>query len=786
MPATTSCRSFSTRSTGSLPEPLKEWRLTSPREAALRILAGRLQTPIDVVTTVPLAAFQQEAFERATAILRRRRGVLIADSVGLGKTFVALALIESALKAGQHVIVVVPAGLKRMWRSELRKLASSIDGWTLMSHTALALRPPVQPAFDLVVVDESHAFRNPRTRRFRALRSVCRGAQVVLVTATPVNNSLADLYFQLRLFCADGAFRDIGIGSLRATMIDGNPLRDAEFARLRRAVMVRRTRAAIRATGAAGLSFPTQVVTVPVAYQLPVSTEHLGRWLRQLTFIAYRLDGEVHFAPEMLRFGLLKRMESSVAAIRATLRRQIRYYEQLVDAMAHGMILRPRTFRSLYQPTEDSIQLVIEPVALEKRRGGFTKGDAEAARAELITLREWHTSLSPEDEKLRVLVDVVKARPPSARTIVFTEYRDTASYIWRALRRRFAVGLIDGSGAWIGDTPASRRQVIERFAPQANHARVHEREAVRVLVATDVLAEGMNLQDADAVISYDLPWNPIRLIQRAGRVDRIGSPHDVVTVYNFIPDREFDALLGLARTIRGKLKTVRSAVGLDGPVLEPDPVFDSIMEGIRAGDPSVLDRIEPADTPLEDEVQQQIEALAPVCWTPVAALPGTSGSKILIALKCGADHRDVVVAFGTGGELADSPDRILAHGLAQETCGCLPAGVLELAERVAARVPDQETDRRSVAGQVARLVRRSLRELQLNASPEIYDVADEVLAGLGNVTDADVEFELARLLRRHWPALSELLSAVQKALAASGNRVSAIKPWRVAGVIVAD
>ena len=134
--------------------------------------------------------------------------------------------------------------------------------------------------------------------------------------------------------------------------------------------------------------------------------------------------------------------------------------------------------------------------------------------------------------------------------LLFSEFRETAEYLWHALRNQAPCALIHGSGAWLGSTPAARRAVIERFAPRANGVRPPpRREAVRILIATDVLAEGLNLQDAADAVSYDLPWNPVRVVQRLGRIDRLGSPHPSVRSWYFVPHRDLDRLLGLLHRI---------------------------------------------------------------------------------------------------------------------------------------------------------------------------------------------------------------------------------------------
>jgi superfamily II DNA or RNA helicase len=789
-----------------------QWRITSPREAALRILAPRFGVSNRLTPSIPLADFQRESVDRASAILQQRGGVLIADSVGLGKTFVALALIESALSRKQNVLLVVPACLRRMWRTELRKLNLWLDEYLrLVSHTQLASSRISSPSADpspfpsssrLVVVDEAHAFRNPRTRRYRALRRACFDAQVVLLTATPINNSLADLYFQLRLFCPDTALRDLGIGSLRATL--KHDPRPNDLARIKRAVVVRSTRAEARAVrnslqlGSPSPSppphtfrFPKQARTRAVYYELPLSVHQIADFLGRLEFPGYRLDGRSRFSPEILRYGLLKRMESSGHAMRATLSRQIRFYEELIPVVEKGMLLRPRTFHSLYDTDGVSLQLVLEVVALEQPSVANNDALITSSLAELATLREWHGALRcTVDDKLHKLIGLLRERPAGAKTVVFSEYRDTAAYLWRAVRDRFAVGLIEGSAAWIGDTRASRRHVLERFAPRANGVLpAHPREAISVLIATDVLAEGMNLQDSDAVVSYDLPWNPIRLIQRAGRVDRIGSEHEVVQIYNFIVDREFDAFLGLVRTLRNKLETVRTAVGLERAVLEPEDDFEAVARSIASDDPSVLDRL---DGGIEAELRSEFEQPWPCDdgTVPAAALPDAGGSKLVVGLRCRSDWAVSLIDPETGAEFSGA-DEVLMRALSQKTClefdaTHVMAAARRFLEYVEQRKRAAPLDKRSPPARLARVIRHHLSELPLDAPAEQFAEADTVLEQLGSIADILVEEELDVALHSVHSSFAELLRSVQNAFSQREKSVQLEAQWQLVGVIVAD
>ena len=772
------------------------WKLASPREAALRILVGRFGNPGRLETTVALADFQRDSAAAALEIVERRGGVLIADSVGLGKTFIALALIERAIARGQKALIVVPAALRRMWRTELLKLDRSAQLFCLISHTQLARSCPVLPGTGkLVVVDEAHAFRNPTTLRYRSLRRACRDSQVVLLTATPVNNSLADLYFQLRLFCSDGALQDLGIGSLRAALL-ASPL-PADIARIKRALIVRRTRADARlALASAPLDarsrfrFPRGALTCSLPYCLPIPVPLLEQYLSALSFPAYRLASRTGHSGDLLRFGLLKRMESSVRAIQLTLGRQIRFYDRYTAALRDGMLLRPRDFRALYAGDESSMQLVFDVAALEPFVLPLTDRNLDEASREAATLRQWQDALrSSEDGKLNALTNLLLTRRP-ARTVVFTEFRDTARYLWSALRRRFRVALIDGAGAWIGEAPSSRRRAVECFAPRANSAHVHPREAVEVLVATDVLAEGMNLQDADAVVSYDLPWNPVRLIQRAGRVDRIGSDHDLVSVYNFLPDREFDAFLGLARTIRNKLETVRGVVGVERAVLEPEEDFETVVRALRTGQADLLTRL---DGGAEARLRAELLAATPIDETtvPVARLGGEPACFMMLALQRGREFDVVALELTTGAE-TDAVQRLLLRAIELDmVCTFeaepLIARALLHIEELNRRAETTQLGRVSVASRIARIVRQRLAELPLDDQGDAFARADALLEQLACVADSGLESELEDVLvGAHSVALPTLLGTLENVFSQRNSAARRPPRWHLVALVASD
>jgi superfamily II DNA or RNA helicase len=551
-----------------------------------------------------LATFQAEALERAVTIIARHGGAIIADSVGLGKTHVAVALVRRYLNAGRHVVITAPAQLQVHWRRALR----NTRGWHWVSHTSLSRG--VMPRCDggVIVVDEAHALRNPASRRHRTLAAAASRADVLLLTATPVNNSVFDFYHLVRLFADDAAFAYAGVIDLRAAAqgaADGTDV--TSLRRVAEQVMVRRTRAIVQirrdcglAVGGRVLSFPRQEPVVRIRYDLrqryPSLIETMLTTLASMTFPVHSAHlaagGATAALPaELMRVAMLKRLESGTGAFRASLHNQQRLLTHFIAATREGHLLTPDDHRVLCSPAGSALQLIMTPLALRVWPEALDRdrwvADAEAELARLGSLLDaiGRTSGNAKtDPKIAALRELLVARHAGEKVLVFTEFRDTAAELWHVLSPLGGVALIHGGEARLGKGRATRRVIIDRFAPLANAApdpRPHER--VRILIATDVLAEGLNLQDARVIVSYDMPWNPVRLAQRIGRVDRLGSPHESIIACVFIPDRGLEALLGLLERVRRKLRDIRT-VGGDAPRFKPGTLLEGseVVERLRA------------------------------------------------------------------------------------------------------------------------------------------------------------------------------------------------------------
>lgn len=622
-----------------------------------------------------LAVHQERAYERARDILARYGGVIVADAVGLGKTFIGVRLIEQAIERGARVLVVVPAALRAQWRRELaylavrpepaapdgrrvpheRELGDNLELWVrerwaepvkVISMESLGRRtfdPSPLRGAGLVVVDEAHNFRNPATRRYRRLADLARASQVVLLTATPINNSVLDLQHLIDLFAAPGAFRHLGVPDYR----DAFQLARLGFADLRAIVsacVLRRTRRFLsehygeirvrdaKTGGTRELRFPSRRPPVAVDYDLAGTygelLADLDEWMDRLQFPHLAPSTHTHSESPaspaaLLKLILLKRLESSIEAFRSTVTQQVAWCDTALQALSAGRILTRPDYRSMFRgPADDpgsqlafvELLLPTEPATARHRIAEFRRLLSQDRKL----LAQIHSALNRigprDDHKLLKLLRLIDGPLANRKVLVFTEFRDTACYIHRQLGHRPHLAQIDSGQARLGRQKASRREVIERFAPLSNGLpEPPEHERVDLLIATDVLSEGLNLQDASAVISYDLPWNPVRLMQRMGRIDRLGAVANSVELYHFVPVDQLERLLRLMERLQRKVSAITEIIGIDHPILATSNTATSASQHIRqlARDPKSFKSVEQElEGPMDPEERAYLDYVA--------------------------------------------------------------------------------------------------------------------------------------------------------------------------------
>ncbi len=498
-----------------------------------------------------LAPHQIPAAQRLHAIVAHHGGALLADAVGLGKSYIALAV---ALARREPFALVVPAVLVPQWRALLARHGADA---CIVTHESLSRpsdRPAIRLTVRLFVVDEAHRFRNPATNRYRALARLVVGARVLLVTATPVHNRLADLFHLFRLFLRDDALTALGLPSLKraARGETGDEILVATAPRL----VVARSRARVRggyAAGSVAVAFPVRAPGEVIRAGTAPDAE-----LARLAAAVARLRS-CGPAAALCRLTLLRRLASSGPAFRRSLAGYEAFLEIAREAARTGRALTRHEFARLFPRDEvDDLQLVLLPLVLPPGETSLAVDD----RALLAELREW--SALAADPKADALEALLATR--EGKTIVFCDAVATVRYLLRRLANRRRVAAVAGETGWFGGERARRGEVLRAFAPRAQgSADPPSALATDVLIATDLLSEGLNLQDADRVVHYDLPWSPARLAQRVGRIDRLGSHHARIETVTFLPAAPIAGALALERRLstKGRLQRAAGAAQLE-------------------------------------------------------------------------------------------------------------------------------------------------------------------------------------------------------------------------------
>ncbi len=608
---------------------------------------------------IHLTQFQQDGVWRAKRILARRNGVLVADEVGLGKTFLAGELIREAVQERrQRVLVVAPATLRDgPWRKFLLDFMLGVECISYEDLRAGSMRYGLEE-YALVVVDEAHNVRNPGTERADALRRLLSGTppkQLVLLTATPVNNSLWDLYYLLAYFVkSDSAFAAAGIRSLRkhfgkAMALDPDDLRPDHLFDILDDVAVRRTRPfvrryyphdRVRIDGTeVPITFPKpRPLTVSYALddalpgffdrfavamgartektdaerieqehdELPVLT--FARYVPSRYLKAGKAEAYEIQVAGLLRSALLKRFESSSHAFARTCRKMAASHDDFLGLLDAGSVATGKTLAEWAATDSDDADELeafvsrsgadLDPVSLYDV--GSLRADVEHDREVLLAFAaEAETVTAATDPKLAALVEELAAIAREAegtgigpddtrnrrKVLVFSYFADTVDWIMAHLEER-----VDGDprlGDYSGRVTATaggrdgKDAALFGFAPRTTDA-PPGRDADRfdILVATDVLSEGVNLQQAQHIINFDLPWNPMRLVQRHGRIDRIGSTYGEVFLRSFFPDARLDDLLKLEARLHRKITQAARTIGVS-EILPGSEVTDTTFTETR-------------------------------------------------------------------------------------------------------------------------------------------------------------------------------------------------------------
>ena len=617
--------------------------------------------------------FQRDAVVGAIRKLEKYKGCIIADSVGLGKTYEALAIIKYYEERNGRVLVLCPKRLRDNWtlwtrgNDERNPLADDRFAYDVLNHTDLSRYHGMSGDidleylrwgnYDLLVIDESHNFRNKSTdaektdRYTRLIDDVIRAGvrtKVLMLSATPVNNKLLDLRNQIELITeGDDEYlaETDGIPSItqvtrvaqqrfnewsklddseRTTESFVNAV-NADYFKLLDVLTIARSRKHItKYYGAASGTFPTR--RPPISFQTPIDARgelppiaELNDMIAQLTFAQYQVLSYVRYDQQkkyedrygdtwgkdfqsqvnrttavanLMRVNVLKRMESSVNSFRITLRRILDGCVDLrgrLENVGASVNYDMRGTDTEFDDDDDAEEFVAGGkvhVDLRDVDALRLRQDLDYDIEKLRLLLSYADAVTPErDAKLIKLREFIAEKvanpynPGNRKILVFSAFADTTDYLFdqlaAPLKRELGLECAEVNGGANRTYSLKLRRttfeaILAHFSPKSKELSDRDRKAgeIDIVFATDCISEGQNLQDCDCLVNYDIHWNPVRIIQRFGRIDRLGSENKEIQLVNFWPDIALDEYIQLEGRVKGRMALMDASATGEENVLE--------------------------------------------------------------------------------------------------------------------------------------------------------------------------------------------------------------------------
>ena len=618
--------------------------------------------PVFESTFPPLFKYQKIAVDHALTMFELRGGVIIADVVGIGKTYVGTALLKY-LQREYRPLIICPPHLQDMWERFCTKYeidAKFLSDGRLSQEKFSLYQNYKYSDRDLVLIDESHHFRNNDSRRYENLKQfmVSSDAKAILLTATPFSNKTDDLKNQIMLFHTSDQTNippanEIGIKRFFQKAKEDPPI----LTELLKNIMIRRTRRYILNT------FGITDEENPKRKYLMIENERKYFPERKMYTLSYDIDkvyskqyqkivdklgkGQLTFAryspglylrpkyvdkypynelkttgPKLvalIRHLLLKRMESSQQAFRISVEGFIRTHQiflgMLNQLSEKGIMpIGDIAVKDMYQVATDPDFDLNDDEQLRKIANNIINGEDTKYKFDAFNIENLIADIENDleifheisdllsectnknDDKLHKLQELLNENS-GKKILVFSEFSATIKYLhnsikWRENKERVYAQL------------SNSMKAAQRFDPEHNPSdvKIPKAEQLSLVFSTDVLSEGVNLHAGQVIINYDFHWNPVRLIQRAGRIDRLGSKNELVTIHNFLPDPKIEQDLGLKESVGNKINEIQQVIGEDYKILTQDEV-------VNDQDPYVIYRDDPNDTAILD--REDVDLIGP-------------------------------------------------------------------------------------------------------------------------------------------------------------------------------
>jgi superfamily II DNA/RNA helicase len=557
--------------------------------------------------------YQIDAVMQAKKILESYNGVFISDVVGLGKTYIC-AMLAKSLKGGRKLIICPPV-LVEYWEEVLREFDVPATVQSLGKLDKIIEKGVDGYAY--VFIDEAHRFRNQDTEGFKLLHQICYNKKVVLISATPINNYSSDIENQIYLFQPkhnstiipnqkniEGFFARLN-GKLKK-LEKGTPVYHAQLRenseeirdKVLRHIMIRRVRKEIEEyykddLEKQGLSFPKLGTPEKVVYTFNEATDEVFKEtmyvIKELKYARYTpllyLKDNKKYSTMLvsqrnmsgfMKSILVKRLESSFFAFKMTLGRFIDSYELFIEMCKNGEVYiskKVNVYDMLDNGDDEKLMKLVDDERVQHfNMDEFKSTFLPALAYDLSMLKDLkeHWDKIDEDPKLDEFRRELKNNNilKKNKLIIFTESKETAKYLGSELQKDYGDSVVVFSG---DGSNYLKAEIEKSFNPKSKE----HNDKYRILITTDVLAEGINLHRSNVLINYDLPWNPTRIMQRVGRINRVGTEFDRIYVFNFFPTAETNKQLPLKERIAEKLQAFHDTLGEDFKYLSDDEEVSS-------------------------------------------------------------------------------------------------------------------------------------------------------------------------------------------------------------------
>lgn len=731
--------------------------------------------------------YQEQAVLNAKKILLEYGGVFISDVVGLGKTYIS-AMLAGQLD-GRTLVIAPPVLLEKSnpgsWPNVFSDFRVPADFESRGKLDKLLDRG--LDKYTNIIIDEAHRFRTETTISYEQLAEICRGKRVVLVTATPYNNTAKDILSLLKLFQKakkstipnlpdleaffnglDKKLKNLDRQKDYTKYIDtvrenAREIRD----KVLKYLMVRRTRTEIekyfsKDIKEQGLKFPDVKKPEPLFYELNNEEDDIFnktidlianqfRYARYMPMLYY--EGKIDQLEEQsqrnmgrfMKILLVKRLESSFFAFRNSVDRFLCSYEMFIKELDNGYVYVSKKhinkiFELLENDDDEAVQRLIDEGKAEKYDSKDfrteLKKDLQHDHAILTEVKKLWQNVKRDPKLLKFVNELSKNNVlKKNHLIIFTESKETANYLFKNVNKEYPGKVL----LFTGDSGESiRDKVLENFDARARHPK----DDYRILVSTEVLSEGVNLHRANVVINYDIPWNPTRMMQRVGRINRVDTPFDVIHTFNFFPTTQSNDQIKLKEAAEAKINAFLTLLGGDAELL---------TEGEPIGSHELFDRLiskktlEGDDEELESELKylqviRDIREKNPDLFEKIKNQPkkartakenndfkgalityfrrGKLQKFFITQVKQAAEELDFMIAAGLFESQPDEKKRKLSHEMYDLLDSNKEAFIIATTEEMAE--PQRKRGRDSAAN-ILRILKATMKNMQkLTEDQELY------------------------------------------------------------------